>query len=155
MKKALFPGTFDPPTFGHFDIIKRGIKLFDQFIIGIAHNASKKTLLPIDVRLNLLQEWCSDKHCKVIVIEGLVSEFVREQDITCVIRGCRNTLDFEREWSYAWMNEKLSGVETLFLPSSASTRGISSTLVREVAAHQGDLTPFVSESVTKAVKQYQ
>lgn len=148
MFKALFPGSFDPPTLGHIEIIKRAAELFDEFIVGIGSNYAKsKSLLRSQEKMEILQE--ETKHLKgvqVMSFSGLVIDFAKSQGVKILVRALRSERDFEYEVQMARANRKLGkGLETLFL--SSEDPHISSTLIRELASHRADLKSFVPKKV--------
>lgn len=148
MKRALFPGSFDPITLGHFDIIKRGIKLFDEVVVAIGINADKKYMFTLEQRLKFLEESFKDQpKVKVMTYQGLTIDFCKKIDSQFILRGLRNPADFEFEKAIAHTNRKLSNIETVFLLTAASTSYISSSIVRDVIRNHGDYTVLVPESV--------
>lgn len=148
MKRALFPGSFDPITLGHFDIIKRGIKLFDEVVVAIGINAEKKYMFTLEQRLKFMKETFKDQpKVKVMTYQGLTIDFCKQIDAQFILRGLRNPADFEFEKAIAHTNRKLSNIETVFLLTAASTSYISSSIVRDVIRNHGDYTVLVPESV--------
>ena len=148
MKRALFPGSFDPITLGHFDIIKRGIKLFDEVVVAIGINAEKKYMFTLDQRLKFMEETFKDQpKVKVMTYQGLTIDFCKKIDAQFILRGLRNPADFEFEKAIAHTNRKLSNIETVFLLTAASTSYISSSIVRDVIRNNGDYTVLVPDSV--------
>ncbi len=149
--KAIYPGTFDPVTNGHLDIISRAAKIFPELIIAVASNSMKKPYLPLQTRINLLKEVLHDlPSVKVMGFDNLLIDFVMEQKASIILRGLRAVSDFEYEFQLAGMNRKLSKqIETLFLTPSENLMFISSTLVREIAMLNGDVSQFVPECVVK------
>ncbi|MDO1501341.1 pantetheine-phosphate adenylyltransferase [Winogradskyella maritima] len=148
MKRALFPGSFDPITNGHFDIIKRGIDLFDEIIIAIGVNADKKYMFSLDERKHFIEEaFKSEDKVKVLTYEGLTIDFCKKVDAEFILRGLRNPADFEFEKAIAHTNRKLSKIETVFLLTSADTSFISSSIVRDVIRNGGDYSVLVPGSV--------
>jgi pantetheine-phosphate adenylyltransferase len=148
MKKAIFPGSFDPITLGHFDIIKRGISLFDEVIVAIGINAEKKYMFSLDERKHFITEAFKDEpKVSVITYEGLTIDLCRKLDADYILRGLRNPADFEFEKAIAHTNRRLSKIETVFLLTAAKTSFISSTIVRDVIRNGGDYTVLVPESV--------
>ncbi|WP_411767794.1 pantetheine-phosphate adenylyltransferase [Winogradskyella sp. A3E31] len=148
MKRALFPGSFDPITLGHYDIIKRGVKLFDEVIIAIGVNADKKYMFSIDERRRFIEEAFKDQpKVKVMTYEGLTIDFCEEVDAKFILRGLRNPADFEFEKAIAHTNRKLSKIETVFLLTAAKTSYISSSIVRDVIRNGGDYSVLVPKSV--------
>lgn len=148
MKRALFPGSFDPITNGHYDIIKRGIKLFDEVIVAIGINADKKYMFSLEERQRFIEEAFKDEpKIKVVTYKGLTVDFCKENDVDFILRGLRNPADFEFEKAIAHTNRKLSKIETVFLLTAAKTSFISSSIVRDVIRNNGDYTVLVPESV--------
>ena len=148
MKKAVFPGSFDPFTLGHLDIINRGLTLFDELIIAIGVNSDKKYMFSLDQRKNFIEDtFTGNPKIKVVTYEGLTVDFCKNNEVEFILRGLRNPADFEFEKSIAHTNRDLAPVETVFLLTAASTSYISSSIVREVIKHHGDYTRLVPESV--------
>ena len=148
MKYAVFPGSFDPITLGHLDIIERSIPLFDEIIIGVGTNSEKKYMFPINKRMAFIEETFSEyKSISVVKYQGLTIEFCKKVQANFIIRGLRNPADFEFEKAIAHTNRKLSGIETVFLLTSAKTSFISSSIVREVISNRGDYTQLVPPTV--------
>lgn len=148
MKRALFPGSFDPITLGHYDIIKRGIHLFDEVVIAIGINADKNYMFSLEERLKFIEEeFKGESKVKVMTYKGLTIDFCKEIDAEFILRGLRNPADFEFEKAIAHTNRKLSRIETVFLLTAASTSYISSSIVRDVIRNNGDYTVLVPESV--------
>lgn len=148
MKRAVFPGSFDPITLGHLDILERSIPLFDEIIIGVGSNSEKKYMFPISKRMAFIEETFSEyKSISVAKYQGLTIEFCKKVQANFIIRGLRNPADFEFEKAIAHTNRKLSGIETVFLLTSAKTSFISSSIVREVISNRGDYTQLVPPSV--------
>jgi len=146
---ALYPGTFDPLTLGHEDIVRRSAKLVDKLIISVAAAHHKKTLFTLEERLNMTREALKDCHnVQVESFTGLVSEFALSKKVNVMIRGVRSMTDFDYEFQLAGMNHKLApGIDTIFLNTSDVYQCISSTLVREIAALGGDIAQFVSPHI--------
>lgn len=148
MKRALFPGSFDPITLGHHDIINRGVKLFDEVIVAIGVNSEKKYMFSLEDRKRFLEDAFKDQpKVKVVTYKGLTIDFCKEVNAEFILRGLRNPADFEFEKAIAHTNRKLSKIETVFLLTAASTSFISSSIVREVIRNNGDYTILVPESV--------
>jgi pantetheine-phosphate adenylyltransferase len=149
MVQAIYPGSFDPITNGHIDIIKRATKLFDEIIIAVAGKESEKTLLDIDERVLLIKDIFSDNsNIQIISFDGLVTDLAKEKSVNIIIRGVRTIYDFDYEFKMTAMNKKLyKDLETVFLMPTENFNFISSSLVREIAVLGGDLSPFVPESV--------
>jgi pantetheine-phosphate adenylyltransferase len=154
-KKALYPGTFDPITNGHIDLVNRSLKIFDEVVIAVAFAHHKKPLFSLDERIKLVQEIFIENPCvSVVGFEGLLVDFAKEQKAQAVIRGLRAVSDFEYEFGLANMNRSLDEeFEAVFLTPSQEYSFISSTLVREVAKLGGDVSKFVPPSVLTAFKK--
>ncbi|AEH01562.1 MULTISPECIES: pantetheine-phosphate adenylyltransferase [unclassified Lacinutrix] len=148
MKRALFPGSFDPITLGHYDIIKRGVKLFDEVIVAIGVNSEKNYMFSLEDRKRFLEDAFKDEpKVKVVTYKGLTIDFCKAMDAKFILRGLRNPADFEFEKAIAHTNRKLSKIETVFLLTAARTSFISSSIVREVIRNNGDYTVLVPDSV--------
>jgi len=152
MKIAIYPGTFDPITFGHIDIIKRASQLFDHIIIASAKDSNKNPLFSLDERVELIQHEIKNLHLEnqvsVEKFEGLLVEFAKQKNAKIIIRGLRAVSDFEYEFQMFGMNSKLNPfIQTIFLPASESTHFIASRLVKEVARLGGNVSNFVSKNV--------
>ena len=154
-QKAIYPGTFDPITNGHIDIITRAAVLFPEIIIAVASNSAKRPFFSLDKRIELVQQVVGDlPGVSVMGFDNLLIHFAHEQQARVILRGLRAVSDFEYEFQLAGMNRKLSKqVETLFLTPSENSMFISSTLVREIAVLGGDVTEFVPAIVVQALLQ--
>ena len=154
MRTVIYPGSFDPPTNGHLDVIQRASRLFDRVIVGVARNENKQPLFTLAERRTLIEESVVDLgNVEVDVFEGLLVEYVEKQNGNAVIRGLRAVSDFEFEFQMALMNRKLNEkVETLFMMPRASYSFLSSHLVKEIASLGGDVSAFVTQSVRKALQ---
>ena len=151
MKRAIFPGSFDPITLGHLDIIKRGISLFDELIIAIGVNADKKYMFSKEERQNFITAAFKDEgKIKVMTYSGLTIDFCREVNADFILRGLRNAGDFEFEKAIAHTNRKLSDIETVFLLTSSAHSYISSSIVRDVIRNGGDFSSLVPATVKLA-----
>jgi pantetheine-phosphate adenylyltransferase len=149
MKRALFPGSFDPITLGHYDIIKRGVHLFDEVVVAIGINSEKSYMFSLKERQRFIEETFKDEpKVKVATYEGLTIDFCKKVKAQFILRGLRNPADFEFEKAIAHTNRKLSKIETVFLLTAANTSYISSSIVREVIRNNGDYSVLVPESVT-------
>jgi pantetheine-phosphate adenylyltransferase len=158
MKIAIYPGTFDPITFGHLDIIKRASLLFDKLIVASAKDSNKNPLFSLDERVELINQEIHDNKLqdKVIVMkfEGLLVDFAKKNQAQIIIRGLRAVSDFEYEFQMFGMNSKLEpSIQTIFLPASENHHFIASKLVKEIARLGGDISKFVSSNVLVALKQ--
>lgn len=144
MKRAIFPGSFDPFTIGHHDIVLRGLQLFDEIIIGIGHNISKRDAFPLEERLAAIQSALkSEPRVKVMAYDGLTVDFAAEQQAQFILRGVRSVQDFEYERNIAEANKQLSGIETVLLYTRPEYAHISSTLLRDLRAHGKDISPYL------------
>jgi pantetheine-phosphate adenylyltransferase len=143
--RAVYPGTFDPITNGHEDLIQRASRLFSEVVVGVAHSQAKRPFFSLDERVELAREVLKQyPNVTVLGFAGLLSEFVREQNATVILRGLRAVSDFEYEFQLAGMNRRLApGVETLFLTPSDKYLFLSATIVREIAVLGGDISAFV------------
>ena len=149
MIKAVYPGTFDPLTRGHEDLVRRASRLFDHLILGIADSRAKRTFFTLQERIDMAREVLGNvKNLTVVGFAGLLTEFVRQQDARVVLRGLRAVSDFEYEFQLAGMNRALNPeFETMFLTPGEQHMFISATLVREIATLGGDVSKFVHPSV--------
>ena len=149
MIKAVYPGTFDPLTRGHEDLVRRASRLFGNLVLGIADSSSKRTFFTLHERIDIAKEVLSDvKNLSVVGFKGLLTEFVRQQDARVVLRGLRAVSDFEYEFQLAGMNRALNpDFETVFLTPGEQHMFISATLVREIATLGGDVSKFVDPLV--------
>lgn len=148
MRKAVFPGTFDPFTLGHLDILKRSLPLFDEIVVGIGKNIEKKTMFSESKRISFIENcFSSESKIKVKSYDGLTIDFCKEIGANFILRGIRNNGDFEFEKAIARTNRKLSKIETVFLLTSSKTSFISSTIVRELILNKGDFHLLVPETV--------
>ena len=150
MKIAVFPGSFDPITLGHVDIIKRSLKLFDKIIIGIGENKDKKYMFSSAKRTEFVYEtFQNEKKIVVIPYEGLTVNFCKKNDAKFIIRGLRNPADFEFEKSIALTNRKINNdVETVFILTSKEYSFISSSIVRDLIKNNGDFNLFIPKGIT-------
>ncbi|RBA28201.1 pantetheine-phosphate adenylyltransferase [Flavobacterium tibetense] len=153
MKKAIFPGSFDPITNGHYDIIKRSVSLFDKIIVAIGVNAEKKYMFSLEERKRFIEEaFKEEPKVKVITYSGLTIDLCKKENAEFILRGLRNPADFEFEKAIAHTNRSLSKIETVFLLTAAGTSFISSSIVRDVLRNGGDISTLVPEAVYKKVK---
>ena len=148
MNKAIFPGSFDPITLGHVDIINRGVTLFDEVIIAIGENSSKNYMFSLEERKRFIEATFKDNpKVSVVSYSGLTTDFCKEIGVDFILRGLRNPADFEFEKAIAQTNRHLSTLETVFLLTSAQTSFISSSIVREIIRFDGDYQKLVPNSV--------
>ena len=155
MRRAIYPGSFDPVTNGHVDVVERARKLFDEVIVAVAHNDEKQPLFPLPERLDLLQQTVGKmENVRIAQFHGLLVDFAAAQEASAVIRGLRAVSDFEFEFQMALMNRKLeSSVETIFLMPKEEYTYLSSRLVKEIARLGGDVSKFVPDLVAKALRK--
>lgn len=155
MKKAIYPGSFDPITNGHVDIIERALKFFDHLIIAISVNQEKSPVFSLEQRKELLEQTFKDeKRISVVIFDGLLVDFARASETPLVVRGLRAASDFEYEFQLASMNRKLDPTfETIFLMTGSDTYFLSSRLVKEIAALGGDVSNMVPNHVAAALKK--
>ena len=148
MKKAVFPGSFDPLTLGHCDIINKSLDLFDEIIIAIGENSDKKNMFSMDDRKKFIHDaFKNQEKLKILSYDGLTVNFCKKIDANFIVRGLRNPSDFEFEKTIAQTNKKLTGIETVFFLTSLETAYISSSIVKEVIINKGDYTKLVPSSV--------
>ena len=149
MKKAVFPGSFDPITIGHVDIVKRGIKVFDEIIIAVGDNTDKKYMFPKEKRVEFVkQTFYNYNNVKIESYDGLTVDFCRKNNIEFMIRGLRNPADFEFEKSIALTNREMTDVETIFFLTSPENSFISSSIVRDLIRNNGDYKLFIPKVIT-------
>ncbi|WKK67613.1 pantetheine-phosphate adenylyltransferase [Lutimonas zeaxanthinifaciens] len=147
-KTAVFPGSFDPLTLGHTDIIDRGLPLFDEIIIAIGTNSSKKYMFSLEERRKFIEETYADQpKIRVDTYEGLTIDYCSKVGSQFILRGLRNPADFEFEKAIAQTNRKMSEIETVFLLTSADTSYISSSIVRDILVNKGDVSMLVPSAV--------
>ena len=153
MKRAIFPGSFDPITLGHVDVIHRAIDLFDEIIIAIGVNDDKKYLFNLEQRMQFIKEtFAGNATVKVTTYQGLTIDYCKKTAADYILRGLRNPADFEFEKAIAQTNRKLSGIETIFLLTSPDTAFISSSIVRDVFRNKGDISSLVPSAVANSRK---
>ena len=148
MKRAIFPGSFDPFTMGHHSIVKRTLAFVDEVIVGIGFNEGKKGFLPLEKRVEMIRALYADEpRVKVLPYSGLTVDFAREQGADMIVRGIRSVKDFEYEESIADINRKLSGIETVFLFTEPELSSVSSSVVRELVHYEKDVSAFLPEGM--------
>ncbi len=157
MQTGFYPGSFDPPTLGHRDIIGRGLKLFGRLVVGIGVHPSKTPMFPDAERLAMLEEEFvslgAGDRARAVLFRGLTVDAARVNGAQCIIRGLRDAGDFSYEMQLSGMNAQLaSDIETVFVAASPATSHITATLVRQIASLGGDVAPFVSPAVLKRIK---
>ncbi|WP_436663507.1 pantetheine-phosphate adenylyltransferase [Alicyclobacillus acidoterrestris] len=153
MRRAVYPGTFDPITNGHLDILRHVVGLFDEIIVGVLHNPAKHPLFTVDERVEFAREATQGyANVSVASFSGLLVDFCRARDASYIVRGVRNPADLQVEMQMAQMNESLyPEVHTLFVPASPALSFVSSSLVKDVASHGGSVRAFVSDVVNDAL----
>ena len=154
MKKAIYPGSFDPVTLGHLDIIRRSASLVDHLIVGVLNNSTKTPLFSVDERVNMLREVTKDlPNVEVLSFSGLLVDFAAEHNVSVIIRGLRAVTDFEYELQIAQTNRKLSGetLDTMFLTTSLEYAYLSSSSVKEIASFGGNIEACVPDFVAKQI----
>ncbi|MGI8767675.1 MAG: pantetheine-phosphate adenylyltransferase [Propionibacteriaceae bacterium] len=149
MRRAICPGSFDPVTLGHLDIIQRTAQLFDEVVVAVGVNAAKAGLFTPDERVGMLREVCRWENVRVELFSGLLVDFCRAQQAQTVVKGLRFASDFDHELQMAQMNHRLSRVETVFMPTAVEWSFVSSTLIREIAAMGGDVGAFLPPGVAE------
>ena len=149
MKKAVFPGSFDPITIGHVDIVKRGIKVFDEIIIAIGDNTDKEYMFPKEKRVEFVKQTFNNyDNIKIESYDGLTVDFCKKNNIEFMIRGLRNPADFEFEKSIALTNREMTDIETIFFLTSPENSFISSSIVRDLIRNNGDYKLFIPKGIT-------
>lgn len=144
MKRAVFPGSFDPFTIGHHDIVLRGLTIFDEIVIGIGRNSTKKETFPIRERLSAIQRiYAGDPRISVEIYDCLTVDFARQHEAHCILRGVRCMQDFEYERNMAEANKQLGGIETILLYTRPEYAHISSTLVRDLYSYNNDISMYL------------
>lgn len=156
MKTVVYPGTFNPITNGHTDLVERASAIFDRVIVAVGTSKLKATSASLDRRVAVTREVLAHvRNAEVVGFDGLLTDFVKAQNANLILRGLRTVADFEYEFQLVGMNRILApDIETVFLAPSEQYSYISSTLVREIAAYDGDISEFVSPVVVKAIKEF-
>jgi pantetheine-phosphate adenylyltransferase len=150
MRRAVCPGSYDPPTNGHVDILERAASLFDEVVVAVLINKNKQGLFTVDERMDMLREVSA--HLPNVRVDswfGLLVQYCQQHDIRAIVKGLRAISDFDYELQMAQMNQQLTGVETLFMPTKPENSFLSSSLVKEVATYGGDVAHLLPESVHK------
>lgn len=153
MKRAIYPGSFDPITFGHLDIIERSSKIVDELVVGVLNNSAKNSLFSVEERVSMIEEMVADfPNIKVASFNGLLVDFMKKIDATIIIRGLRAVTDFEYEIQIAQSNHVQNPeVETIFLTTNLQYSYLSSTIVKEFASYGGDISKFVPEQFIQRI----
>jgi pantetheine-phosphate adenylyltransferase len=148
VRRAACPGSFDPVTNGHIDIIVRASTLFDEVVVAVGVNASKRRLFSPEERIEMLSEACAGySNVRIDSFEGLLTDFCKQHDVTAIVKGLRAVSDFDYELQMAQMNSSLADIETVFVPTSPAYSFLASSLVKEVATFGGDVSKLVPEHV--------
>ena len=155
MKTAIYPGSFDPVTLYHYDIIERSSKIFDKLIVGVLHNSAKSPLFSVEERVNMLKDVTSHfPNVEVQSFAGLLIDFVRSNDANVIVRGLRAITDFEYELQLAQMNRVIAPeIDTLFLTTNLKYAYLSSSMAKEVAMYGGDISSFLSPEIAEKVRE--
>ena len=151
--KVLIPGSFDPPTNGHIDVISRCAKVFDEVLVGVVVNPSKKSLLSTETRELMLNEIFSETGNIIIkTFKGLLVDFAKDNDVKTIVKGLRAMTDFDYEFQMAQMNSNLADFETIFIPASPEYGYVSSSMVKEIDSYGGDISKLVPKNVFKRMR---
>lgn len=154
MTSALCPGSFDPPTYGHIDVIRRAVELFDRVVVAVVRNPSKEPLFGAEERVAMLEDLLVEvPNLEVDSFEGLLVDFARSKGVDVIVKGLRAVTDFDYEQQMAQMNRQLSGIETVFVATSPEYAFLSSSLVKEVARYGGNVDELVPPLVAKALQE--
>jgi pantetheine-phosphate adenylyltransferase len=156
-RTGVYPGTFDPITLGHMDIIRRGVKLVDRLVIGVTTNPSKSPMFTVEERMEMVRREVSDcaaDRISIVSFDSLLMDFAEREGASVIVRGLRAVADFEYEYQMAGMNQQLNDrIETVFLMADVSLQPIASRLVKEIALYGGDVGKFVTPAVAKDVRR--
>ena len=153
MRRMMYPGSFDPVTRGHMDIITRASALCDELIVAVLHNPDKRGAIPVPVRVQLLERACAQlNNVRVVAHAGLTVDCARTYRADCLVRGVRPLGDFESEYGMAQINRRLGGIETLLMTTSETCAGISSSIVRQIALFGGDMDSLVPEGLAQDIR---
>lgn len=148
MRRAIFPGTFDPFTIGHYSVVRRALSFMDEVVIGIGINENKNTYFPVEKRLEMIKDFYqSEPRIKVMAYDCLTIDFAQQVDAAFIVRGIRTVKDFEYEETIADINRKLAGIETILLFTEPELSCISSTIVRELLSYNKDISQFIPEGM--------
>lgn len=154
VRRCVCPGSFDPVTNGHLDVIERAAGLFDEVVVAVLTNVSKKSLFDVDERMQMLREVCGHlPSVRVVSFHGLLVDFARENDITAVVKGLRAVTDFDYELQMAQMNQRLTGLDTLFVATNPEYSYLASSLIKEVVSYSGDVRGLVPDVVLDRLRE--
>lgn len=154
MRRAVCPGSFDPVTYGHIDIVGRAAEQYDEVVVAVLNNINKRGLFTVDEKLDMLSEGTADfDNVGVAEFDGLLVDFCRANGIDTIVRSLRSVSDFDYELQIAQMNYRLSGVETVFMTANPQYSFLSSSLVREIAQHNGDVSSLVTPYVQERLRE--
>lgn len=148
--RVMCPGSFDPMTKGHLNVFERACAIFDEVVVGVGQNTSKSSMFDQDERVDMVVRSCAHlPNLSVVPISGILIDLCRELECTAIVKGLRFAVDFEYELPQAQINRQMSGIETIFIPTTAEWGFVSSTIIREIAKLGGDPSPFVPEVVAR------
>ena len=154
MRIAVCPGSFDPVTIGHLDIIRRACKIFDKVIVAVPVNPDKRSSFTVEERMELIRKVTEGLNVEVDAVTGLLADYCKEKNVTSIVKGLRALSDFEYEFQMALTNKKLNPeLETMFLATSAENMFLSSSMVKQIAAFGGDISPFVPGVILDEIKE--
>lgn len=154
-RTAIFPGSFDPFTVGHEDVVRRGLSLFENVIIAVGYNANKKDFFPLEDRMQWIRDvFKNDKRVAVQKYEGLTVEFAKERQCSHILRGIRTAADFEYERAIAQVNKAMSGIDSIFLLTTPEHTPVNSSIVRDIIKHNGDAGKFLPQAIQINIKKY-
>ena len=155
MKRAVYPGTFDPVTYGHLDVIKRGSKIFDELIVAVGHNPFKKPIFTVEERMDMLSKNTREiQNIRVDYFEGMLTDYMEKMQTNLILRGIRTVSDFEYEFQRALTNRVLkTDIETVFIMTSQEYSFLNSSLIKEAVSLGGDISKFVPSDVEKLLRQ--
>ncbi|MCU4173757.1 pantetheine-phosphate adenylyltransferase [Carboxylicivirga sp. N1Y90] len=155
IRTAIFPGSFDPFTVGHEDVVRRGLSLFEKIVIAVGYNSNKKDFFPLEDRMQWIRDvFVDDDRVVVEKYEGLTVEFAREIKCTHILRGIRTAADFEYERAIAQVNKAMSGIDSVFLLTTPEHTPVNSGIVRDIVKHGGDAGQFLPEAIKINIQKY-